>query len=95
VIKIGAWHYGPFDNDIALDFSANLNSILLDGLSSQYNEEKRAAANIIKIIGSGHLYDEAYAALNSVLNDDEWINNWDDPEQVLQQIEAELGELRA
>jgi hypothetical protein len=92
---MGAWHYGPFDNDAALDFSANLDAILLDGLTSKYNEEKRAAANLVKIIGAVQLYDEAYAALNSILNDDEWINNWDDPEQVLQQIESELGELRA
>lgn len=86
---MGAWGYGPFDNDSAMDFvSLFVNSKELIKLVKQKdpdpNELRAAAAIIIQLHKIQDLWfdqediDKLIGRLEDVINDDEWFETWRD-----------------
>ena len=84
---MGAWGYGPFDNDSSLDWiSYFINCKTFTKLVKQKdpdpNELRAAAAIIIQLHKVYDLWfdqqdiDKLISHLEDVINDDEWFESW-------------------
>lgn len=89
---MGAWGYGPFENDAALDFVSRLvsedviNELISIKNPDSYNyEEARVTAKILihlhkinKLWVRGETLDGLEGLLNVALNDKAYSKTWDD-----------------
>lgn len=105
---MGAWGYGPFDNDSAMDFvSLFVNSKELIKLVKQKdpdpNELRAAAAIIIQLHKVNDLWfdqediDKLIGRLEDVINDGEWFNSWKDTREagdIKREIRKYIRELK-
>lgn len=103
---MGAWGYGPFDNDDASDVVASILKPILkvSRAKKPEHEEVIAAVHILLIfLDSKKLENDIYAAeiwpivlrdkLKNALNDQEWIQSWDNPNAVKANIRRDLRKL--
>lgn len=104
---MGAWGYKVNENDAAGDFydslvgSKDAAKIVEKALKSNYPEEIRAAAQflaaIAKYAGSAWLFDDhfarAKAALQDLIEDEEWVRSWDEPATIKKELKRELVKL--
>ena len=103
---MGAWGYGPFDNDCASDVIGNV----LDPIRKiswakkpEYEEVIAAVHTLLVFKGTEEFESAVYAAeiwptmlrdkLKDALNDQEWLKNWDDPYAVKVNIRRDLRKL--
>jgi Domain of unknown function (DUF4259) len=103
---MGAWGTGPFDNDGAADMVAGLTEPIrlaaerkTNRSASYHYQEARAAAAILlfshgtDILGGPSL-EPALKALERIRADDEWCDNWRDPQQIRKALDKEIRALR-
>ena len=102
---MGAWGYGPFDNDSAADMVALLMrdvKIVAERKSDDSARYRyasaRAAVQILLLahetdILGGTSLEMGARALSRMRKDQEWLGTWDDPQAVASAINAEMGVL--
>lgn len=100
---MGAWGYGVWENDRALDWVTNVERFVRDHLTrsalhgnqARY-EDWRASVRLLSMVwketGSFDeaTRDTAAARLGEILSDDEWLLAWDRPGAIRREIEEEL-----
>lgn len=106
---MGAWGYGPYDNDTAADWFFGLTDTKLydfidKGLSSKSCDEQRAAAWLVQRLAvSAFVYDVnlidshvkcAIDKLEIMLADNDWLDQWRDRAQIINEIKAQRDELK-
>ena len=84
---MGAWGYGTFENDNALDWISDFEAFLTKSIRSKWYDDNLAATHVLVSISlsSGgvdsfpnlEIVDLAYCRLNTILKDDKWLNSWD------------------
>lgn len=104
---MGAWGHKAFDNDHALDWAGTVIDDdfwgkVKKGLEGNNHDEIRAAAGITIAVLSGcrgvtpygfNILKIAYDALKRVLNDSEWLDSWDNPEVVRNEVKQQMNAL--
>ena len=96
---MGAWDFKAFDNDTALDFVQEIVRYIaapLKGGAGKYsNEDMRASAQLLCILAKRGLYVDYLALakdkLKLILDDDEWMEDWNDPVQARREIIKEIN----
>ena len=84
---MGAWGPGPYDNDSALDLTAQLKSkpiyaVIRDGLDSKENHQIIAAASLLSSLCNAFannpkgLRELAIAHIRAILNNKTWLASW-------------------
>ena len=106
---MGSWGYKPYENDEAGDFFTGLTEsddavrVITKALKSGSEDgEVRAAAHVLAIIrkyvARPYLYlqdiNKSIQRLELLLNDDEYLNDWDHPADAKRAIQRELRALR-
>lgn len=99
---MGAWSYGPFDNDTALDWLHGLEKTITDALVSSDPDVVRAASHITAILTSSTklfckstIAQEAEEALESLLDNQKWIKSWDKKQLIEEEINKDLEVLKS
>jgi len=105
---MGAWGYGPFDNDSASDFWYDLRDAkdpakflkkMLDNAKQGYEDERRAAAAFVHFLSRfdrrvlNTLKKDAHKAIKDLLDSD-YVENWKDPTNVKRSLKKELNNLK-
>ncbi len=104
---MGAWGYGPFENDGACDFRCELFrarnwretigflQLNLNKVSSRSRgyEEARAAAAIVMMFGIDTLATKAVRVVAIMLHDNKWIASWERPSAIRRSLHAQLHNL--
>lgn len=105
---MGAWDYGPFDNDDASDFwwelrtATNPMKVLRARLNDNrqgYELERRAAAVIVEFLGRfdrrtlNAMKKDAKKALEELLSGD-WVDTWDEPPKIRRELRKEIKRLQ-
>lgn len=105
---MGAWGEDPEDNDIAADWFDSTLRVLMPaiekGLESMEPEVVRAAALLVQLLGRVYVYpvdkfedhvQSAIDALQEILADGEWINEWNSPESIHSSLKDQINALTA
>lgn len=87
---MGAWEYGIYDNDTALDFVGDLESFFIEKLNgSKEPEEIRVIADIAQHLDL-EILPNCVEELEFLLDDEDWINTWNDPDRIKGMIQEEI-----
>lgn len=105
---MGAWGTGPYDNDSAADWffdlaKTGIYAMIEHGLNSNSYYEQRAAAWLVQRLAvSAFVYDTykidehrnlALDKLQAMLKDQEWIDSWSRPEEIIAELEKQIYEI--
>jgi len=102
---MGAWGYGPFDNDDAGDFLDSIKEVKnpmkeLERAIHSYNEnERRAAVAFVTFLTQfdrrslSRIKKIGVKALNDLLNNEDFIKDWDSPRTIKRRLKKEIKEL--
>ena len=104
---MGAWGTGPYDNDTAADWFFRMTKmsapdLIENGLQSENHYEARAAAWLLQQVGYNYVYpirmlddhrQKAIVRLGAILNDEEWMSKWVEPEVTRASIMAQIYDL--
>lgn len=106
---MGAWAYGPIDNDTAADWMAvtmrksKLPNLIEKGLKSRNEDEVRAAAFMLELVGYTYMYDIdvldkhltlAVERLSGLLEDDEWLSSWSHSAEIKRSVRRQISALQ-
>lgn len=106
---MGAWDFGPFDNDDASAFWYDIHDAknpvktlkkYLNNNSPGCQSERRAAAAFVEFLSRfdrrimATLKNDAKKALKELLEDDDFVYDWKDPERVKKLLKKELKSLK-
>jgi len=106
---MGSWGYKPYENDDAGDFFCSLTEaddavrVITKALKKGSEDgEVRAAAHALVIIRKYVMDPDLYAQhinksiqmLELIVNDDDYINDWDRPDNAKRAIQKELRALK-
>ena len=106
---MGAWFYGPIDNDAAADWmgdtmhKSKLPKLIEKGLKSKSQDVVRAAAFLLEQVGYTYMYDIevldkhlalAVEKLDALRNDEDWLSSWSQPGAVRRSIGKQLDALQ-
>ena len=106
---MGAWNFGPIDNDTAADWmgttmaKSKLPKLIGQGLKSKDTDEVRAAALLLEQVGYTYMYDIdvldkhlklAVKQLGKILKDDDWLSSWTDSGEVRKSVQRQISELK-
>ena len=105
--EMGAWGYKAFDNDHSLDWISTVITDKMwlkikSALEGNNHDEIRAAAGLTIAILSGckaarpyqcDIRKIAYDALKRIMWDGKWLDSWDNPAEVLKDIQCQLRDL--
>ena len=107
---MGAWGYGPLDNDTGADWMYGLSEIGLfdlieSGITSSSYDEARAAIWLFQQLSvSAYVYDVdrmdghrdlAIKKIQEILNDSDWLEAWDSQSEVEAGLKSTLSQLQA
>jgi hypothetical protein len=108
---MGAWGYGPLDNDQALDWLSPIKGRAAKAVGRVYDQGVKtqlayldvyAAAQLIVALAemAGGMYDsdvvwDAMGALEQMLGDNKFMSLWDKPEKLDQEANFLIGQLNA
>jgi len=105
---MGAWGYGPFDNDDAGDFYTKgdplptrgalekaLRSVQTPRGRHYHADEARAAAILVAVARSSDakLKNLAVTALEQIKDDKSWVENWEKPDLMREELALEIESL--
>ncbi len=97
---MGAWGYGPFDNDDAQDWLSKLYKGIAKGLNNREPNVRWAAVEIIRMLPldvnvepEAHVLIAAENTINELLRD-EWLTLWQNPKKVRVQLMTALNDLK-
>ena len=106
---MGAWGYGTFENDGALDHFWVVTEKIAECFTEKkpytYSttnfgsiEEMRVAAQLLVSIHRLLSIDDtflskAYKAVKAISEDEEWISSWDDEKTIRKEIASELAQI--
>jgi len=103
---MGAWGVGPFSNDSASDMVAVLSRHIETAIKRKANRaasyhyaNARAAIQVLllshgtDILGGPPLH-PALDALERIKADEEWINDWRDPREIIKQLDKEIRQVK-
>ncbi len=96
---MGAWGFGPFQNDIALDFMGGVaDSIARKTMRAKRPHEFLAGVHALSLLGPGGVIDEKTAKkmdkkLEALLKDKSFLDKWIDMEEIKKTIEGLRNEL--
>jgi len=104
---MGAWGTGPYENDDAGDWKDTLTrntkpavfaklfqqASRPTGAFSHYLEARAAARMLVEHRIGGELNALAIKALERMANDESWLEEWNEPEEVRQKILVEITDL--
>jgi len=97
---MGAWGYGPYENDSALDWLGdNITDRVEKGLRSKDEAEVRVAAAVItdylgKRDASDDLIDDAIEKLEQLLDNERWVGSWNEPKKIRPAIKRQISRLK-
>jgi len=100
---MGAWGYGPFDNDTALDFSSEIEEPI-----SRAVKRKPADHNYYELIASAEIIvalsklynqneeiiDSLVQGLENILKDIKFIHSWNDPKKFTKSVKKTMSKLK-
>lgn len=107
---MGAWGYGPMDNDGAHDFLLKIGanpppSSIIKALKRALGrrphpiayEYARSAAKLVADckVADAEAKDLALKALTRISEDDEWLKTWEKPSSVVASLKNEIRRVRA
>lgn len=103
---MGAWGFGPFDNDIASDVIGSILKPIMKVSQARKPEYEKVIAVVhilLMFLDSKELESDMYAAeiwptmlrdrLKNALDDQEWIQLWDNPNAIKAGIRRDLRKL--
>lgn len=105
---MGSWGYGPYDNDSAADWfygleDTGLYDLIERGLNSNDYHEQRAAAWLVQRLAiTAYVYDInkmddhrklAVEKLQTILNDQMWIDTWRDTDEIIAELKQQIHEI--
>jgi hypothetical protein len=102
---MGAWGHGPFENDDAGDFLDTIKEVKnpmkeLERALCGYNEnERRAAAAFVALLAKfdrrslSRIKKIGVKALNDLLNDKDFVEDWRSPRTIKRRLKKEIKEL--
>lgn len=106
--NMGAWDYGPFDNDDASDFWYTIRDAknpmkalekVLDNRNSGYENERRAAAAFVEFLlrfdrrSLQRLKKTALSAAKELRADDGYIREWSDEGAIKRELNKQIRKL--
>ena len=105
---MGAWGYGNFENDDALDWADDFRDFLVRSIKSKFHNKNLAAIYLLASISfdvedtsalfpNFEVIDLAYNRLETILKNDGWLFEWNDKEQKIKEInnlKIKLNEIR-